>query len=392
MSLEVAIYVNRVPAPLLSELVSEVTVEQVGNGTSRYRVLFEADISGGDFPIVNNPRLLPSFLGFDNELAIVVRDRVLYKCLINGPIEERRFEGRAGGPGSSLVVTGSDRSAVMDRQDQQRVWVGTESTSVAAILGTYKLVPDIEPTTITYDPINRLLVQAQSDLEFVQDCARRNGFNFWVTTHVAPGAVPPGSFIFEVGHFRTAPTRARPTSPPVPPLIPQTALPILRLNAAIESIPGLGTTINRFAANANTEVPYVVTGFRVDENTGAIVPIVQPRIPANSVPFGPLPIEAVAGPRIPPPSLQFSSAGGVLEAFTRADAAISESAFFVNGEVETTREAVGSLVEPNTFVRVEGAGGIHQGQYWVDAVTHSIDANTHRMAVQLRRNAQGVAI
>ncbi|MCX4247465.1 hypothetical protein [Paraliomyxa miuraensis] len=393
MSLEIAIYVNRIPAPLLSEAVSEVTVEQMGDGTSRYRVTFETDISRGDFSIVNDPRLQPSFLGgFDNELAIVLRDGVLYKCLINGPIEERGFEGKVGGPGSTFVVTGSDRCVVMDRVDQQRVWVGTEATSVMAILATHKLLPDVEATSVIYDPVNRMLVQSQSDLDFVRQCARRNGFNFWVSTMVPPGVVPPGSALIDVGHFRTAPMRARPTAPPTPPLVPQTTIPVLRLNAASQSLCGFKTTTNQFESTASSEVPYVVTGYRLDENTGAVVPILMPRIPANSIPFGLRPVEAAAGVRLPPPTLQFSGGGGVAEAYARAEAAISEAAFFVRGQVETTREATNALVEPNMFVRVEGTGGENQGQYWVDAVTHQIDSNAHRMSIQLRRNAQGIAI
>jgi phage protein D len=391
MSLEIAIYVNRVPAPLLAELVNEVTVEQVGDGTSRYRVVFQADIVRGDYQILNDPLLLPSFLGVDNELALIVFDHKIPKCLIHGPIEERAFDGRAGGPGSLLTVTGSDRTIVMDRVDQQIAWRGTESLTVTAIVTAHKLAPsDIEATTVPYDDVHGLLLQTSSDLTFVRELARKNGFNFWLTAEVAPLPAAPGSTVVDVAHFRTAPPRLRPTAPPSPPLATQTALPILRLNAASESIPGLQTTINRFESTTNTEVPYVVTGYRLDENTGVVVPIVVARNPANSVPFGSVPIEAAA-PRVPP-TLQISGAGGVLEANTRAEAALAEAAFFVNASVETTREAAGALIEPNMFVRVEGVGGVDQGQYWVDAVTHTIDASCHRMSVQLRRNAQGVAI
>ncbi len=391
MSLEIAIYVNRVPAPLLSEMVNEVTVEQVGDGTSRYRAVFQADVVRGDYQIVNDPLLLPSFLGTDNELSIIVWDMGLPRCLVHGPIEERSFEGRAGGPGSSLVVTGSDRTIVMDRVDRHFAWRGTETAVVAAILTTYGITPaDLEATTIMYEDTRGLLLQTSSDLAFVRELARKNGFNFWVTAEVAPLPASPGSTVVDVAHFRTSPPRLRPTAPPTPPLLPRTALPILRLNAATESIPGLQTTTNRFESTTNTEAPYVFKGYRLDENTGAVVPIVVARNPANSVPFGPMPIEAVA-PRVPP-TLQLSGAGGVLEANTRGEAALAEAAFFVNASVETTRDAAGALIQPNMFARIEGAGGINQGQYWVDAVTHTIDASCHRMSVQLRRNAQGVAI
>ena len=392
MSLEVALYVNRIPAPELSAMVSEVTVEQTGDGTSRYRLAFETDIARGDFPLVNHPRLVPSFAGFDNELAIVLRDGFLYKCLIHGPIEERRFEGRTGGPGSVLVVTGSDRTVLMDRVDYQRFWVGTEATSVAAIFAFYALVPDVEPTTVLYDPVGCLLVQSHSDLDFVRECARRNGFKFWISSEVVPGAGPPGTTLVDVAHFRTAPPRARPTAPPLPPLLPQTKVATLRLNSATQSVPGLQTTTNQMDAPSNTEVPYVVDGFRLDEFTGALVRIQMPRVPANSVPFGALPIEAVAGPRLPPPSLKFPNAGGVLEAYTRAEAAIADAAFFAQASIDTTRAATNALVVPNTFLRVEGSGGTHQGQYWVDEVTHTIDSNCHRMAIRMSRNAQGIGV
>jgi hypothetical protein len=391
MSLEIAIYVNRVPAPLLSEMVNEVTVEQVGDGTSRYRVVFQADIVRGDYQIVNDPQLLPSSFGVDNELSIIVWDMGLPKCLVHGPIEERAFEGRAGGPGSSLVVTGSDRTVVMERVDKHFAWRGIESAVVVAIAMSYGITAvDLEATTIFYADAQGLLLQTSSDLAFVRELARRNGFNVWVTAEVAPLPASPGSTVFDVLHFRTSPPRLRPTAPPTPPLLPQTALPILRLNAATESIPGLQTTTNRFESTTNTEVPYVFKGYRLDENTGAVVPVVVTRNAANSVPFGAMPVEVVA-PRVPP-TLQLSGAGGVLEANTRGEAALAEAGFFVHASFETTREAAGALIQPNAFARIEGAGGINQGQYWVDAVTHTIDASCHRMSVQLRRNAQGVAI
>jgi hypothetical protein len=50
-----------------------------------------------------------------------------------------------------------------------------------------------------------------------------------------------------------------------------------------------------------------------------------------------------------------------------------------------------AIVAPHEIVTVSGAGAIDSGDYFVKAVTHTIDSAMHKMRVELLRNALGGA-
>ena len=56
---------------------------------------------------------------------------------------------------------------------------------------------------------------------------------------------------------------------------------------------------------------------------------------------------------------------------------------------ETTRERVGRAVRAHTVLELQGAGSRHSGRYLVAAVRHTIDTGSHRMELELLRNAWG---
>ena len=74
---------------------------------------------------------------------------------------------------------------------------------------------------------------------------------------------------------------------------------------------------------------------------------------------------------------------------SRSAGALIESYFFIRATGETTREQVGRPVRAHTVVELQGAGSRHSGKYYVAGVRHTIDATSHRMELELLRNAWG---
>ena len=354
--------------------------------------MFQTDINSGDFPDINRPSLQPAIIpGVDTELAIIVSDKGLYKCLCRGPIESRVTNLVTGGSGSKITVTGRDRISLMERTDQQVSWRGTEASVVGLIFGKYKIVATgMEDSTLRFDDTRNLLVQTTNDYLFTMDLARRNAFNLWVRTEVV--GIPGGFVLVDNGFFRTAPARQRLGQPPSVPLGVNVLQPTLRMNSASNKLPGTATTMNNFTVRQNTEVPFVFTGTRVDPTTGAPIPIFIPGNTASAVQFGGRPIEVVVGPRFPVPTQQDPTPGGVEEAYQRGQAMLVDASYFIHAEATTSRHAACAVIEPNSYINVEGAGGQNSGIYWVDKVTHTLDTESHRMALKLRRSALGVGI
>jgi hypothetical protein len=73
----------------------------------------------------------------------------------------------------------------------------------------------------------------------------------------------------------------------------------------------------------------------------------------------------------------------------RAQAVLREASWFVRctGRVDANR--LGSILRVGTVVRLDAAGTVHSGKYFVWSVRHKINAERHLMEFVFVRNAVG---
>lgn len=351
MGLGLTVAVNgSVDAELASANRVEVQ-ERMGQPTT-YRLHFDADISEGDLPLLSDSRL-----DAGSEITLSVPTESGSVCLVKGPVTGQRIHFQHGGEGSALEVQGSDSLITMDREAKSQVWAGvTDSDAVSSILANYGLVPDVESTTAGHFEDKHTLVQRQSDYQFVQQLARRNGYLFWLSCNDMGG---------ETAHFKRPP---------------------LDGSSAAELIINLDSpNIEQLSLEWDVERPTSVEAAQLDLNQLSDISGSVERSPLDLL--GTRGLADITGDVRSQYLTAPSDDGGDLSA--RGEGSVIDAGWFIRAGCETTYERLGSVIRAHSLVNVRGAGRRHSGQYFVAGVLHVIDAVSHRMEIELLRNGWG---
>lgn len=348
MSVGVAIAVDGVPDEQLGEATSVEVLERAGE-TASYRLRYPLDIAEGDLPLLVDGRLGPG-----SELSVLAPAARGVECLVKGPVHAQEVHLEHGGEGSRLEVRGADSSIAMDRELRSVVWDGVgDADAVSSIVSGYGYVPDVERSSALHTEPKHTLVQRDSDLRFTRRLARRNGFLFRVTCD------PLG---IETAHFR-------------PPALDGAPAAELAINTD-------EPTLLSFELDWDVERPTSAEGLQLDLNgkTDLDAGVGAPPLRA----LGSAGLDAITGDvRSIHVSAPVDDAGDLR---ARAEGALIEAGWFVTGRCTTSVEALGRVLRAQTVVEVTGAGSRHSGRYFVAGVRHLIDASTHRMELELRRN------
>lgn len=353
MGLGVVIAVNGSADEELTGAAASIEVCESMGQTATYRLRFAADISGGDLPL-----LLEERISAGAELSLFTEVNGVAYCLVKGPVYGQQIHLVHGGAGSYVEVLGADRTLEMDRESKAAVWADvSDSDAVSSILGSYpQLSPDVESTSDLHPETKHTLVQRETDLRFVRRLARRHGFLFWIDCDET-GA--------ETAHFRR-------------PQLSGTAAAELMINL---DQPSLETADIAW----DTERPTSTVAEQVDLNTKELIDGAAPQSPLTPLAATPL-SSIVTGTRslhLAPPA----DDSGDLRA--RGEGALIEAGFFVRATCSTTTTVTGAVLRAHTLVNLRGAGSRHSGNYYCAGVRHFVDASTHRMEVELVRNAWG---
>ena len=369
MSAEYLILLDGAPAPDLADVCLSVQVEQSLSEPTRYAVKFLVELDQvGQYTSLTDLRLRPGAM-----LTILVADGLTTECLVRGPIDRHQVHIETGGAGSWLEVSGGDRRVEMGRAHRTVAWTGRDSDIATTIIAGYTMRPDIGQTTHLHTPISHTQNQCGSDLEFLNRLARRNGFQFWISYDVA------GLVATEVGHFKPSPPRLDilASSPVVDPFRPS-----LQINVGDRT----SQTHNSIDIDADFDRPTLSNGLRVLEGVNSITPAAVPAPP--NLPLGLRPLLSFASGV--PRELSLATAGDSTELTTRARAALAEAEWFVQARVRTTKFALGDrILQPHMVIPVNGLGQRYSGEYFVTAVTHTLDGEGHAMDLTLARNALG---
>lgn len=321
----------------------------MGRATA-FRLHYAADISEGDLPLLVDGRL-----DAGSAISVLIPTDGGRQCLVKGPVTGQRIQLQHGGAGSTLVVQGSDSSITMDREVNSQVWTGlTDSDAVTAILGNYGYVADVEATSAGHFEEKHTLIQRSTDLYFVQQLARRNGFLFWITSD---------EFGVETAHFKRPPIDGA-----------SDAELIINLDS-----PG----IQQLDIEWDVERPTRVEIFQLDLNAKTNIDGGVSALPLTILGNSGL-VDITGDTRSQYLTAPSDDAGDLT---SRAEGALIESSWFVRATCQTSFDVLRRLVRAHTVVNVRGAGSRHSGNYFVASVRHVIDSVAHNMEIELIRNA-----
>jgi hypothetical protein len=316
--------------------------ERMGQPTT-FRIRYEVEVGSSEFD-----RLVDARLDAGSMLSVLVPGRSGNECLVKGPVGAQRIHFEHGGAGSYVEVRGSDSAIKMDREAQSKIWSDvTDSQAVTSILGGYGLVPDVGSTDGGHYENKHVLVQRESDLSFVRRLARRNGFVFWVSADALG---------IETGHFQRPPVDGGPA-----------------MTLIINQAP---PALEQLDVRWDIERPTSVVSAQLDLNTKELLDGSQQRSPLSAL--GSQDLAAITG-----------DTRSILLAAPSSDGALIESYFFIRASGETRIDRTGSPVRAHTVIEIQGAGSRHSGKYFVAGVRHTIDPDSHRMELELLRNAWG---
>lgn len=351
MGLNAAILVGGAPDDELSGAALVEVHERIGE-TTTYRVRLDVSIEDGDLPRLADARLDPGSI-----LSVLVPSGGANACLVKGPVHGERIHLVHGGGSSWVDVIGSDRSVEMDRTVKDAVWKqGTASDVVKSILGTYAMTPDVEATKGTFDEKKHVLVQHDSDLRLIRRLARRSGFLFWITADETG---------VETAHFKRPPLEGAPAAE-------------INVNAEPAALAQLDIAWD-------VERPTSAVARQLDLNNLKTMDGAVAKSPLQSLGATPF-VDVAKGTRALHLAAPVDVAGDLT---ARGEGAVIDASWFVRAWLETSVNALGTPLRAHTVVDLQGVGKRHSGKWFVAGVRHLIDAQAHRMEVELVRNGWG---
>ena len=369
------IAIDRKPVPELTEDVIEIEVQQSIDEPARFRIRFAIDICDGDLRLVEDERLKPN--DPDTEVTVIAYARGDAACLIHGVITDRQLSLTEGGPGSWLEIQGQDRRVVMNREEKTKAHEGATGQIVRGILGGYGFEPDVDGPELEFEEGTHTLNQTTSDLEFVTQLAGDHDVHFWVDSEVSTSLFGDIE-ITETAHFKPSPPRPRDNGIgfALPPLLAPEGSAELMINN------GTGcSNILQFELKENSEAP-TQSGSQKRINLDDAKPD-EAEAETTAEPLGETQQPGQTRTR------RVVSAGSDAEAKLKSQAALNDASWRVEARAQTTVHALGAVVRPHEVVKVTGAGKLTDGDYFVRAVTHSIDPAKHKLDLELVRNALG---
>jgi hypothetical protein len=357
------------PAPF-TESVERVEVNQSDDARSGFQIVFRAGragVSGAlDYLLLSNP-----LLKAHNRVVIIATVNAMPRVLLDGFITHQQLNpGTTPGSGT-FTLTGEDVSAALDR-----VTVTTEhpaqnemiiALKLVAKYAQYGLIPQIlPPFLIDFPlPIERIPVQRDTDLRYLQTLAQRFGYVFYIR----PGPVPLTNTAY--------------WGPPI-----RLGLPARALSTNL----GHETNVESLDFQYDARSAVRVEGRVRDRTLNTDLPVMtfsSMRVPPLAA-FPALPFDF---PNVRTVPLDNAEGLTYAQAFARAQAATDASmdnVLTANGEVDGAR--YGDVLEARGLVGVRGAGYNHDGLYYIKSVRHTISRGQYKQQFTLTREGMGATL
>lgn len=270
----------------------------------------------------------------------------------------------ANQPGASILnVVAMDPTCLMNLKQVVKPWPNRSDSDVAREIFSapeYTFTPIVDATNWRRQENEQTMIQRGTDIQFLQELARRNGFEVYIETNGSTGVVE--------GHFH-APRLNLP---------PQGVLSINMRDA---------TNVNSFNARFDMLRPSTVqtTNLDVETRENQQSQVSSSRLPA----LGRETAHASQQQRLVLPAQTGLARTGEQQPFAQAIADESALAITADGELNTV--AYGGLMRAKRPILVRGAGQQFSGTYYVERVNHILTPDSYKQNFTLRRNAVGLS-
>jgi len=344
-----------VPQPVTDALLSaQVTV------TAGQRSGFQLGFDLAKYGLISTALLPAGF--FDPQIRVILVATVqgVPHVLIDGVIT-RQEVGISNQPGqSTLTVTGEDLTVLMDLEEKTGTSFAARphAAQVAQIIAGYAewgivplVVPELFPDTPM--PTDRIPFQQGTDLGYLNELAKANGFVFYLD----PGPVPGMSKAYWGPEVRLG--------------VPQHAL-----NVNMDSLSTVDQLTFSFDGSAKEDLQA-----RVEiPHTHVTVPLPVPEVSVLRPPLALKPAPALKKKVLKDTANK--DATQVL-AETLARAAESADAVTGSGQLDVLRHRF--VLRSRELVGVRGAGITYDGLYFVKSVTHNLRRGAYTQNFTLAR-------
>lgn len=315
----------------------------------------------GDLSAVGERRFSP----FAGVAVVVTPERGSPQCIFDGFVLSQRLHLAPGARDSTLEVWGEDASWLMNLEEKVKEWSDVTDADVAtSIFGDYDIAPasgNSEDDSPSHTESKHTLMQRASDIQFLRMLARRSGKLCWVAAGAEPGA--------RTGYF-------------VKPSLQGEAAATLTLEGASGNVSALDFQWEITRPSAVRARDAMFDSSDEDgvggETSDSGLPLLSDRG-----------LSDFAGKTMT--VMLTATVDDAGELTTRAQSLLREAGWFVRCRGETELSRLGAVLRPGTVVRVDAAGSLNSGKYFVWSVRHVIDVTAHRMHFELVRNAVGGA-
>jgi hypothetical protein len=344
-----------VPLPVTDALLNaQVTV------TAGQRSGFQLGFDLAKTALINTVLLPAGFFDPQTRVVIVVTVKGIPSVLMDGVIIRQEVAVSNAAGQSTLTITGEDLTVLMDLEERPGIPFPAmpDVARVVAIIGRYAqygivplVIPEIFPDVAS--PTQRIDFQQGTDLGYLNQLAKANGYVFYLDPGPAPG--------MSLGYW----------GPEVRIGIPQPAL-----------------TVNSDAFSNVEQLTFSFDGTAREQPTARI------QIPATKTSIDvPVPELSVLRPPLavkPAPAMKKTVLADTAKqdpaqvyAHTLAVAAQSADAITGSGQLDVLR--YGRVLSPRGLVGVRGAGITYDGLYYVKSVTHNIKRGAYTQNFTLAR-------
>ena len=266
-------------------------------------------------------------------------------------------------PGQSVLnVVAMDPTVLMNLEEKVRPWPDMADSDVAIAIfkdPKYGFEPVVEETGLKRQAVDHTTIQRGTDIRFLQQLARRNGYECYVEINPSTGRLE--------GHFH-------------PPRLEQRPQGVLSVNM------GEATNVNSFNARYDMLRPTTaqVTGLDIGTQSDQSAQV-------ESLTFRELGSEpSLNGDHPRKVLLSQTGLAETGELQTYAQAVVDRSGWAITADGELNTVAYGRLLRAKRLVNVRGAGRRFSGPYYVEKVLHTFGGDGYTQRFALRRNALGL--
>lgn len=349
-----------IPVPVPPPVVEALTAAQV-TVTAGQRGGFQLSFSASKEGLIQRALLPAGF--FDPKIRVILMATVngIPHVLSDGVIVRQELTASSQPGQSILTVTGEDLTLLMDLIQLKGIpFPGVpEEARLAMLIGKYAIfgiipliVPRLFPDVSL--PIQRIEFQEGTDLAYIQELAKKNGYVFYLEPGPAPGA--------NVAYW----------GPEIRIGVPQPALNVdMDAHTNVESL--------NFSYDGSSREQLAVT---IQEPlTKLSIPVPVPEI---SLLKPPLALRQATALKLKflPDAAKLS----VPQALAQAVAKSSDSSDAITGSGQLDVLRYGRPLRARSLVGVRGAGLAYDGLYFVKSVTHDFKPGAYKQSFTLARN------